>query len=493
MKKQLFLVFLWVFAFANAQQNIFHTTDFWKLNPKVEQVKQKITEGNSPTSLNERAYDAVSMAIINDASLEVISYLLSLEGNDVHKRTHDKRTYLFWAAMKGNLPLVEKFIKLGADVNLHDSHLYNPILFAAARGTDNQPVIELLIKNGADINYRNEQGANALLLAIGNMKDIKEADFFIKKGLSLKSTDHNGNNAAFYAARSGNETLVKQLKKQKINIKALNKKGENLMFAAAQGARMKTNTLDFFQFLEKQGISPNQPNNEGITPLMIVASSNKNLEVIDYFIKKGNDVNQVDKEGNTPLMWAALRNSHEVVVALTQHCKNIDTQNNEGFSALTQAVRGNTPEVVKFLLEKGADVTIKDKNQNTLAYHLLDNFSPRNLKAFEQKWKLLSDAGLDWTALQAENNTLYHIAVEKSSTDLVQKVSSVNNSINTKNDEGLTPLQKAAMTAKNTDLLHLLLKLGADKSVTTDFGETVLELAQENEFLNQHNLDFLRD
>ncbi|WGU70252.1 hypothetical protein QIU18_12355 [Capnocytophaga canimorsus] len=58
------------------------------------------------------------------------------------------------------------------------------------------------------------------------------------------------------------------------------------MFAAAQGARMKTNTLDFFQFLEKQGISPNQPNNEGITPLTIVASSNKNLEVIDYFIKK---------------------------------------------------------------------------------------------------------------------------------------------------------------------------------------------------------------
>ena len=50
----------------------------------------------------------------------------------------------------------------------------------------------------------------------------------------------------------------------------------------------------------------------------------------------------------------------------------------------------------------------------------------------------------------------------------------------------------AVMTAKKLDVVHFLLSKGADKNLTTDLGETVYELAQENEALKGMNVEFLK-
>ena len=66
--------------------------------------------------------------------------------------------------------------------------------------------------------------------------------------------------------------------------------------------------------------------------------------------------------------------------------------------------------------------------------------------------------------------------------------------INAKNNEGLTTLHKAAMKASDAEVLKYLISIGADKSITTDFEETVYDLASENELLSQKNIviDFLK-
>ncbi|MFK8268532.1 ankyrin repeat domain-containing protein [Capnocytophaga cynodegmi] len=468
------------------------SNDYWKTKPTVEQVKQKITEGNNPTELNERAYDAVSLAINNGAPYETILFLLSLEGNEVDKLTHDKRTYLFWAAFQNNLPLINYLLQKGADVNVKDSHMYTPLLFAAVRGNINTELYDILINKGANINEKNENGANALLLAIPHMKDLKEAQYFIKKGLSLKSIDNNGDDALFYASRNGNQKIINQLIKKGFNPKTLNNKGQNLMFAAVEGSRMKTNDLEFFKYIESLGVSPNQKDKEGLTPLFTLSSRHKDITVLNYFLDKGNSINQLDKEGNTPLINASSRNSLEVVSLLENKSSNINTTNNQGHSALTSAVARNTSDVVSYLIKKGADINVKDVKGNTLVYYLLESYTPKDIKKFDEKWNILAEKGLNFAQNQEKGNNIYHLAVDKADLNLLQKVVSVNVDINAKNQDGLTPLHKAAMTAKNLDIIKFLLEKGANKTITTDFEETAYDLAKENEALKDKDINFLK-
>ena len=66
--------------------------------------------------------------------------------------------------------------------------------------------------------------------------------------------------------------------------------------------------------------------------------------------------------------------------------------------------------------------------------------------------------------------------------------------INAKNNEQLSSLHLAAMKAKDSEMLKYLLKMGAEKTQKSEFGETAYDLALENEFLqkNKINLDFLK-
>lgn len=492
MKQVFSSFFLLVCSWLSAQNNIFLSGDYWKTNPTPEQVRQKIAEGNDPTALNERAFDATSLAINNGASFETIAYLLSIKGNEVNKLTHDKRTYIFWATFQNRLDVAQYLLDKGAKADVRDSNFNTPILFSAARGNKNPEIYELLVKYGANIKDKTESGATALHLVIPHLKDLKEAQFFIKKGLTLNEEDNAGNNVIFYAARYGNQNIINQLIKKKINPKVLNKKGQNIAFAAAEGGRGKSNDVAFFKYIESLGINPNQKDKDGLTPLFVSASRNKDASVIQYFIDKGNDVNQVDNQGNTPLMEASSRNSLEVVSLLAERTKNINGTNKQGLSALAMAVERNSPKVVSFLIEKGADVNVKSAEGNTLAYYLVNGFNPREAKDFDEKWMILAQKGLDFNQNQSKNNNLYHLAVEKANLDVLQKIASTNIDINAKNEEGLTPLHKAVMMGKNLDVIQFLLSNGADKTITTDFGESVYELAQENEAIKALDINFLK-
>ena len=452
MKSHFLTFFAFFVLYTQGQTNKLLTNEYWKTNPSVTQLQLTIAEGNSATEFNSHAFDATTLAILNNAPLETITYLVDLEGNGVDKRTHDKRTYLFWAAYQDNLPLMKFLINKGAKINITDSHQLTPFLFAAVGGKSNKAIYELLLKHGANLKDTNSDGANVLLLLLPHLKDLKEADFFLKKGLKLTDTDKKGNNAIYYAAITGNKPIIEALIKKKINPKHLNSNNENAVFAAARGFRRNYNPLDTFLYLEQLGLSLNQKNKEGLSPLFILAQKNKDDKVISYFLEKGNDPNQFDKDENTPLMKSAISNNTLVIATLLDKTKNINSQNKQGLSALTLAVENNTLEVIDFLIYRGADTQIVDK----------------------------------------QGNTLYHYAVKRADIKVLEKLSQCPININQKNKEGLTPLQIAVMTAKNLEVVHFLINKGADKTLTTDLGETIYDLAKENEVLKQINVEFLK-
>ncbi|PIE48819.1 MAG: hypothetical protein CSA39_05820 [Flavobacteriales bacterium] len=478
------------FIFAQ-NSNIFWDRDFWNPSVTMKAVKEKIEAGNDPTALNPNGFDATVNAILGNASDDVIKYLLSLDGNGVNKKTHDGRTYLFWVAYRGNLPIMKYLIEKGAKTDLSDDKGYTLLLFAAIGGQTNTELYDLLIKHGASVNETNPKGTNALHNLAGQAKNLTELDFFTKQGLDLKSTDKAGHNVVDYAARSGNKEIIGQLIKTGIPYKDINKDGSNAMLVASYGFR-STNNLEFFKYLESLGISANITDNKGVNAIHNLAYRNKDLAIFDYFIKKGIAISKPDNDGNTPLINAANRNNAAVIKYFLDKKADINAQNKEGKTALANAVHRNSPEVVELLINNGADVNIIDKNGNNLAYYLVDSYSKHNEDDFNAKWELLTKKGLNLSHIQSGGNNLYHLAATKDSKKLLDKIANNKLNINAKNDNGLTPLHKAAMTANTVDIIKYLTNLGADPGILTDFDETVYDLALENELLDKNKIEFLK-
>ncbi len=278
-------------------------------------------------------------ALLENANENVIKHLLTKKNNGVNKLTHDGRTYIFWAAYKNNMPIVNHLLANGAKTDVIDDKGYSILNFTAVAGSKNPKLYDLLIANGANVlKDKTPKGADPLLLITPKLKDFTMVKYFTDKGLNLSSTDTNGDGVFNYTAQSGNKEMLELLIKKGLPYKTLNKKSGNAMLFATRGSRSGYNSLAFFKYLENLGINPNITNKEGKTPLHNLAYGNKDVATYNYFIDKGADVNQADEKGNTPLLNAAQRNSLEIIQLLASKTKNINHINKNGKSALTNAL-----------------------------------------------------------------------------------------------------------------------------------------------------------
>lgn len=482
---------------------------FWKNNPSIDQIKEEIAKGNNPLGdTTAGGFDPATTAILAGAPTEDVKFLLEQKGINVNRGTHDARTYVFWAAMKGDITLIDYLAKRGALFNLEDSHGATPLSFIAGRQTDPK-IYDVLISYGADIHKKYKDGANLLLTVIPNDKDLKLTDYLISKGLSLNSTDDFGNTAFNYAAKTGNIDNLKELLKRGV------KYTDNALIMASEGSFRSANKLDVYEYLIGLGIKPTVKGSNGENVLHNIAKKDGQSDIIQYFISKGVDVNQQDKDGNTPFINAAGsdKNVSDIELLLTK-VKNINLKNKSGESALALAVKGNTSEVVTLLLNKGADANTKDAAGNGLPYYLVQSVRGRRggglggpqaggrgqggpterKDDFAEKLQLLQSKNVNFAAAQGGGNTLYHLALAKNDLNLLKKVSNLGININAKNDEGLTVLQKAALTAKDDSILQYLVTLSADKKITTDMDETAYDLAKDNKYLKGNNvsIEFLK-
>ncbi|WP_405415461.1 ankyrin repeat domain-containing protein [Maribacter sp. Asnod1-A12] len=495
--KQIALTALFFVSFTGIaqQKNELIDRKFWKSNPDVATIKQKIAAGNDPAEMDSNSFDATTLAITSKADTEVVKYLLSLDGNPVDKKTHDSRIYLHWAAYAGDAELVQFLLDNGASVTALDSHRYTPLAFGANAGLTNPAIYNAFEKKGVNlVEEKNEHGANVLLLAAPSLKTEKELNFFLDKGLALDSKDEDGNGIFNYASKKGNIDFLNLLIKKGVDYKSLNDNGGNAFMFASQGGRGFSNGLPVYTYLKGLGLEPNIVEKNGSTPLHRLAFGAKDAAIIELFLNAGADVNQADEKGNTPFLNAAARNQLSIVQLLAKNLKDINAANNSRETALMLATHSNKADVVEFLISKGADINAQDSAGNTAAYFLADSYNKRNAKAFDAKLALLKSKGLKFNTVQGEGNTLFHVAAKKNNLELLKKVSDFNIDVNAKNDEGLTALHVAAMKAENDKLLKFLLAKGADAKSTTEFEETVYDLASENELLQKENtsLNFLK-
>lgn len=98
------------------------------------------------------------------------------------------------------------------------------------------------------------------------------------------------------------------------------------------------------------------------------AVASGNVEVLKQHLAAGTNINEKDPfGGSSPLISASLFGKTEIVKILIDAGAEINIQNNDGSTALHTASFFCRPEIVAMLLKKGADKTIKN-NFGSTAY-----------------------------------------------------------------------------------------------------------------------------
>ncbi|RYZ81807.1 MAG: hypothetical protein EOP06_22845 [Proteobacteria bacterium] len=165
---------------------------------------------------------------------------------------------------------------------------------------------------------------------------------------------------------------------------------------------------------------------------------------------------QAAESGSLPLIKRLLRNGIPV-----------DSEDENGETALSWVARWGSASIVALLLAHGADPNHADKWGYT---PLMIHFNARNTR-------LLLQHGADPRALDEDGDTALHCAASTGSLDIVRLLLAAG-AVHAANNKGETPLHEAVYgwneSEKRIEIARLLLATGADLNARTQEGRTPL-------------------
>ena len=200
-----------------------------------------------------------------------------------------------------------------------------------------------------------------------------------------------------------------------------------------------------------------------------------NLDKVKKFIKKGYDVNGTSQiflsYGRTPLICAASEGRFDVVKYLIDHGADVDKKDGRKRTALHYASKWGHLNVVEVLFSKGAEIDVEDE----------DHCSPLMLAA---EWGhvdillYLVNYGADVNKKNRRKRTALHCACERGDLKVVEALLSKGAEIDVENEDCCTPLVLAAEMG-HIDISLYLIDHGADVHKKDDHKRTALHYASE--------------
>ena len=169
----------------------------------------------------------------------------------------------------------------------------------------------------------------------------------------------------YYAARLGFRDLAEHLiAEHPGHVNSTGGYQGTPMHAAASGGHTKILSL-----LIEHGIGVECRGKWGHTALHLTSRNGK-IETVQFLLDYGADINARSQYNNTPLIYAAEGGFIDCVRILLERGAAVnDAQGNLGRTPLHRAVNARKPQIVRLLLEHGADVSVRDEGGRT-AYQL---------------------------------------------------------------------------------------------------------------------------
>jgi len=166
---------------------------------------------------------------------------------------------------------------------------------------------------------------------------------------STKCQDARGNTPLHFAARVGDEDVVRMLLEKKGDPNAKNMGGITPLHQATE-----TDRIEVARMLLAKDADPNAKTAISIAPLHLAATQS-NVNILRLLLQKRADLNAKGHAGTTALHSASLQGSEDVVRLLLENQADPNVKKSLSETPLEGAVEQGHEEVVRMLLEQNAD------------------------------------------------------------------------------------------------------------------------------------------
>ncbi|KAF6232153.1 hypothetical protein HO173_009536 [Letharia columbiana] len=452
------------------------------------------------------------MKVLLEAGVDVSSPL-SLAGESLQE-----------AAMRGRSEATELLLTAGANPNRKTDGGDLPLHAAAQNG--HVGTVALLLENGAEVNALNSKGETALLVIAGPRYgflarstsspegSVLVMQQLLDKGANTAVTERQTNRTSLECAiLRGYERLVRLLiqyeslsASQKVlmlyltrlyhemggmskNDEAVNRLlceteaqdlgsiSELLLITVPAEKGYKSVILKFLQ----SGAAIEAKDFHGNTALQLSAWEGHNA-VVELLLHHKADINSRGPLGGstdaTPLMMAASKGRTDVVRFLLDQGADIDaasTNRDFGSTAVAQALYGDHTATAKALLERGADANARYNrySEGTLLHAVARN---SNWQSQIPNMDLLLENGADLEAKDSNGQTLLAVRVQYENLETVQYLLERGADLEAKDRRGQTPLSVAVQKGTR-ETVNLLLEEGADLETKDNHAQTPLMVA----------------
>jgi len=292
--------------------------------------------------------------------------------NTINERYKEKYGYdssntaLHLAIDNGHTEIAKLLLNAGVDANVNDKSGDTALQLASKEGYTE--IVKLLLEKGADVNTKYINTGETALIKTSKNKDTKIAAMLLAAGADINETAKNGGTALSEASIYGHPEMVEYLLENGADVNATKKYGETALILASLNGHTECVRI----LLEKKA-DVTAKTNDDLTALQ-KASQRGNIKIVEMLLDAGADDNVKDKKAyiahikaNMALIEAIKNGRTEVVRGLLEKENGADANVKiyYGSTVLHLASKEGHTEIVKLLLDNGANVIAQDVNDKT--------------------------------------------------------------------------------------------------------------------------------
>ena len=281
-----------------------------------------------------------------------------------------------------------QLLDYGADTEARDRDGWTPLMVASYGG--NVKMVRLLLERGARVEVFNGEGLSPLALAVGACR-FAAADLLLEWGADL------------YGDIPGALPIVQDIYKSKIDLR----EALNILDKGAPAYPLfdgiETGEYSRVRMMLLQGMNPDSPDSQGVTPLM-VASSLETPYMTELLVDQGADPDLRDRTGLTPLAVALYNGRERNALILMDGGADLNGGRMLDETPLYYGLIGGSSLLVAELISRGCTVTRRDGEGRTALMYA----------AFLGDWlsvRSLLEGGARATALDGEDRGVVYYAM----------------------------------------------------------------------------------